>query len=190
MKKLTVINLFGGPGVGKSTTTAGIFTLLKLHNVECELVAEFAKDLVWEERFKTFQNQQYIFGKQYHRVWRLQNKVDLVITDCPLFLNIVYGIRNGSISNKFIANVMDMINTFNNHNILLTRTKAYNPNGRNENEEEAIEVDNLIRQCFVKYKIAWMEVPGNFEAINDISKKFITGEQLYKITGLTSFVGG
>ena len=45
------VNLFGGPGIGKSTTAAGVFNLLKLHGIETELITEFAKDLVWEERY-------------------------------------------------------------------------------------------------------------------------------------------
>ena len=181
MNKTIVVNLFGGPSIGKSTTAAGVFALLKLHGVECEIVPEFAKDLVWEERFKTFENQHYIFGKQYHRLWRLRNKVNVVVTDCPLLLSVIYGLRYKSISEKFIDNVIDTINTFDNYNILLTRVKKYNQNGRNETEEEAKEVDLEIRQALVKYRMPWMEIPGNYEAINEITKKFLEQEQVFKI---------
>lgn len=69
--KTLIINLFGGPAAGKSTAATGIFCLLKMHWVRCELVTEFAKDLVWEERYKTLKNQQCVFGKQYHKIWRV-----------------------------------------------------------------------------------------------------------------------
>ena len=46
-----VINLFAGPGVGKSTTAARVFAELKLKGVNCEMALEFAKDKVWEESF-------------------------------------------------------------------------------------------------------------------------------------------
>ncbi len=43
-----VVNLLGGPGSGKSTTAADVFARLKWQDINCELVTEFAKDLVWE----------------------------------------------------------------------------------------------------------------------------------------------
>jgi hypothetical protein len=121
MGEALIINLFGGPGISKSTTAAGVFSLLKLHNVECELVTEFAKELVWEERQRTLKNQQYIFGEQYHRLWRVADKVDVVITDCPLLLGIVYGTINGSITTAFTDNVLKSIDEFDNVNVVLSR---------------------------------------------------------------------
>jgi adenylate kinase family enzyme len=38
-----VINLFGGPGCGKSTLAARIFSILKLKDISCELINEYAK---------------------------------------------------------------------------------------------------------------------------------------------------
>ncbi len=43
-------------------------------NINCEMALEFAKDKVWEESFKTMDDEIYIFGKQFHKIWRL--KVD------------------------------------------------------------------------------------------------------------------
>lgn len=167
-KKALVVNLFGGPGVGKSTTAAGVFSLLKLHDVECEIITEFAKDLVWEERYRTFDDQHYLFGKQHHRMWRVNDKVDVMITDSPLMLSTVY--RPEEYSTSFVSNVVDVVNGFDNLNIILKRTKAYNPNGRNETEDEAKEVDRTIRKNLGKYNMKWLDVPGNFEGINTIAK--------------------
>ena len=58
--------------------------------VNAELVTEFAKDKVWEESKAVFQNQQYIFGKQYFRLTRLEGKVDVVVTDSPILLSAYY----------------------------------------------------------------------------------------------------
>ena len=176
-----IVNLFGGPGVGKSTTAAGVFTLLKLHDVECELITEYAKDLVWEERHKTFRDQQYLFAKQHHRIWRVADKVDVVVTDCPLMLSPVYGERYKATNELFNANVVDVARGFNNLNIVLMRTKRYNQNGRNETEDEAREVDRAITNTLKKYKMDWAEVPGNFEGINKIVKKIMSKEQEFKI---------
>ena len=51
--KTVVINLFGGPGCGKSTIAAELFAILKKQGYEVELVTEYAKDKVWEESLKS-----------------------------------------------------------------------------------------------------------------------------------------
>ena len=48
---MKVINLFAGPGTGKSTTAAGLFYKMKSKGYMVELVTEFAKDLVYQESF-------------------------------------------------------------------------------------------------------------------------------------------
>ena len=86
------VNLFGRPGVGKSTKAAELFVYVKQNwpKVSCELVTEVAKDFVWEERHQTLENQPYVTMKQYRNLKRLLGKVDLVITDTPLLLGTVY----------------------------------------------------------------------------------------------------
>lgn len=51
MKTPIVINLFGGPGSGKSTGAAYIFSQLKMKGINCELITEYAKDKTWEKNF-------------------------------------------------------------------------------------------------------------------------------------------
>ena len=51
-KSTIVVNLFAGPGAGKSTGAAYIFSKLKMAGVDAEYVTEFAKDKTWEENQK------------------------------------------------------------------------------------------------------------------------------------------
>jgi hypothetical protein len=92
-----------------------------MHNVDCEYVSEFAKDLVWENREKSLKNQIYIFSKQYHKLWRVNGIVDVIITDSPLLLSLIYA--NETAAEKFKEMVIEEFLSFNNLNYLLKRTK-------------------------------------------------------------------
>lgn len=61
--KTKIINLIGGPGVGKSTLAAEIFAELKKKGKSAELALEYAKDQVWDENLRILKDQLYIFGK-------------------------------------------------------------------------------------------------------------------------------
>lgn len=171
MKKTILINLFGGPGISKSTTATGIFSLLKMHDIDCEYIPEFAKELVWENRHKTLKNQIYIFSKQYHRLWRLHGEVDVMITDSPLLFSLIYPDDNET--ENFPIMIKKLFDCFNNLNFLLTRIKKYNPNGRNQTEEEAKLIDQKILNMLNENNIKYKPVIGNTNAVNVIVNKIL-----------------
>lgn len=145
---MIVINLFGGPGSGKSTTAAGIFFKLKLMGVNCELVTEYAKDMVWREMSQSaFEDQLYITAKQNHRLERLRNKVDIAITDSPLLLSLIYSEEN-YLEGKFKDMVSSLWNKYENYNFFIVRRKKYNPIGRNQTEKESDKISLDIRNNF------------------------------------------
>ena len=147
---MKVINLFGGPGTGKSTLAASIFASLKMRGFNAELVTEFAKDLVWSERNKELNDQVYILGKMYHKLWRLKDKVDVVVIDSPLPLCIYYdGYRT-----KYLAEMcMWLFDSFDNFNILLQRHFPYQQEGRYQDEAGAIKVHEDIMGLMGEYRI-------------------------------------
>ena len=178
---MIVINLFGGPGSGKSTTAAGIFSMLKLHGVNVELVTEFAKDLTWEQRYKTLENQYYVWAKQYHRMWRLRDEVDVIITDSPLILSLMYG----EICDTHRQTVLDTFrNTFDNMNYVLERVKAYNPKGRNQTEDEAKYFDGTIRAMLDCENIVYNVITGDYNGINNVTYDILERldiESIYRV---------
>jgi hypothetical protein len=89
-KQTLVVNLFAGPGAGKSTYAALLYGRLKQEGVNAELVPEYAKDLTWEERKEALANQPYVTAKQIWRIQRLVGKVDVVVTDSPILIGLVY----------------------------------------------------------------------------------------------------
>ena len=150
-KQLKVINLYGGPGTGKSTTAAALFALMKREGYNVELVTEFAKDLVWTERNKELGDQIYIFGKMYHKLWRLRDKVDYAINDSPLPLCAYYDRENIP---GFKELIIERYNSFDNYCFELVRNFSYQKEGRYQTEEEAnnvhTELINFATDCGMK----------------------------------------
>lgn len=154
-----IVNLFGGPGTGKSTTAAGVFNLLKNEGESSELALEYAKEKVWEETTAVLRDQIYVFAKQLHRIKRLENQVDIVITDSPLLLSLIYGKKY---STQFKNLVISEHESLNNLNIFLKREKEYVGKGRLQTEEEAVKIDTEIRTILVPYKT--FEIVANPDA--------------------------
>jgi hypothetical protein len=170
MSKPIVINMFAGPGTGKSTTSAAVFSLLKMHGVNAELITEFAKDLTWEKRHMTMSNQYYIWGKQHHRMWRIKDQVEVMVTDSPLLLGLIYGEDN---PDCFNATVLHSFNEFNNMNYFLMRVKEYNPKGRVQSETKAKELDNEISTMLVENNIRFKIAGASYEGVNDITNRVL-----------------
>lgn len=170
---MLVVNLFGAPGAGKSTGAAYIFSKLKMAGVNAELVTEFAKDKVWEESKAVFQNQAYIFGKQYFRISRVQDKVDVVITDSPIILSSFYA-NDDVLGEEFDTLVTKVFDSYNSMNVFIDRVKPYNPAGRFQTECESDEVAMEMADFLNKHGIACKHYNGNVESydvlVNDILK--------------------
>lgn len=147
-KKSLIVNIYGMPSAGKSTTAAGVFSELKWLNIDCELATEYAKDKVWEGSHNILGNQFFISANQYHRLWRLNGKVDVIITDSPLILGLAYADKEPQ---EFKDLIVKYYNSFNNLDIFLQRVKPYHTNGRVQTYEEALEKDKQINELFNKY---------------------------------------
>ena len=52
-----IINFISGAGAGKSLMSALTFSELKMCHYNAELVQEYAKNLVWQEKFDELNNQ-------------------------------------------------------------------------------------------------------------------------------------
>ena len=166
-----IVNLYGGPGTGKSTTASGVFSLLKLHGVSCELTAEFAKDLTWEERKVALQNQIYVLGKQYHRMFRLIGKVDVIITDSPLLLGLIY---DQTKSDSFRKMVLELDGAFNNLNFFLKRVKPFDQKGRGHTEDESVQIDCVISDMMIDLNLTHEIILADHSGINEITRKILS----------------
>ena len=174
MKQTTVINLFAGPGAGKSSFCATLFASLKWMGVNCEMALEYAKDMVWQNSMDVLDNQLYVFGKQQNRLFRLRGKVDVVITDSPLINSIIYDSgKNQATRDAFVQLVLAEYGGYDNLNFFICRQKKYNPAGRIQTEEEARQLDVKIRDVLLHNDILYTPVTGHPQwAVNIIGKLF------------------
>lgn len=138
---MIVVNLFGGPGSGKSTTRAGLFYLMKLAGFKVEEAPEWIKHKVYEEDPYPFKDQLYTLAKQNKQVRELEGKVDWCITDSPILLSLIYG---GEKTKTFEALVHETYDSYDNINIFIKRVKPYEGYGRHQTEEEARKKDEEI----------------------------------------------
>lgn len=164
------VNLFGGPGTGKSTICASVFHALKIKGIETEMALEYAKDVVWEESYKKLENQIYIFGKQHYRVWRLKGKVQVVITDSPLLNSILYDKTNNQLLKDLVISEFKKLNTV---NFYIDRDVDYNPNGRMQTLEQALDVDRRYIELLDSNQIDYTKIPKGEVGVNTILEKII-----------------
>lgn len=155
---MKVINLFAGPGAGKSTTAAGLFNVMKLAGHKVELVTEFAKELVWDDQHKILKDQLFLLSEQHRRINRLRDHdIEYVVTDSPILLNLAYKVE-GYFEN-FEPLVVEIFQSFQNKNIVLQRVKPYLQYGRSQSEDEARGLDIIISNLLDKYQ------PNNYTPI-------------------------
>lgn len=174
-----IINLYGGPGIGKSATAAYLYYLLKKAHKNVELVQEYVKEWAWEKRkIKPF-DQIYFFGKQVRKESMLFGKVDYVITDSPVLLSLCYIKRvcDPEIARGLEETAKAFYEVSPRHgvehiHIVLQRSADFSPTGRIHSEEESIKIDlevvDLLKQLGFNYtetSYAESEIAKVFETI-------------------------
>jgi hypothetical protein len=146
--KTLIVNLWAGPGAGKSTLAAEIFAALKRAQVSCELVQEWVKTWAWEGRpIGTFDDV-VITANQLAKESVLYGKVRVIVTDSPIGLGAVYEQLYhpdrsimahvcATIRSRQQANGLEILDLY------VVRLKPYVQAGRFESEEKARQVDQV-----------------------------------------------
>jgi len=180
---LKVINLFAGPGAGKSTTAAGLYNLLKLKGVSVELVTEYAKDLTYSEDFGTLTNQLHVVAEQDRRLRRLVGKTEWAVTDSPLPLSVAY--MTSEYEGWLPQAIKGAYDRYDNFDFLVKRVKPYSTQGRTQTESEALALDIHVRGIFNDYT-------GGLDDDPDYQTWEVTGDSQapYFIARKLGLVGG
>lgn len=168
--RLKVINLFGGPGRGKSTVRAGLFWLMKTHGFSVEEVPEYAKSLVLQGNTWQLQEEQlFIFAQQHHpQLLVARNGYDYAVTDSPLHLCPFYATLAPQHAYPELEPLVDAAYArHDNFNFFLTlealdsaeQPDAFEARGRLQSAEQASQVERALRQYLDGKGIACIDMP-------------------------------
>ena len=177
LKETKIINFFGGPGIGKSTQAAGLYSLMKKNNMSVELTYEFPKILAWDENHSAIKDQLYITANQHRNISRLYGKVEYIIVDSPILFGMVYKDRYGDdyprglYGDTFDTFLLDLFQKYDNINILLRRREEeYDKTGRFQDLKESREIDGTLRLLLEDNEISYHEFEVNNNSATTIYK--------------------
>lgn len=164
-----IINLFGGPGVGKSSIAAGLVYELKKKHISCDAPYEFPKVLAWDDNQSAIKDQLYVLANQHRGIVQSFGKVDYIIMDSPIILSLIYknyynGLEYPSLlyTELFDEMVLGIHNKYENLNIVLKRGEGvHNEKERYQDLEKSKELDLMIQQTLDIHRIPYTEIPVN-----------------------------
>jgi hypothetical protein len=178
----TVINFIGGAGIGKSTMAALTFARLKMRHEKAEYVQEYAKNLVWQNRFEELNDQHHVSSEQYKMIKAMDGKVDYIVCDSPLLIGLFYNrVYPNNMSNikKTETMILNHMSEFKNIYICLIRSddRPYEPEGRVHTEDEARQIDRDMIDLLKELKLEYITVLCSEESIPLIIKYTLASKQ-------------
>jgi len=174
-----IINLFGGPGIGKSSIASGLTYKLKKKHITCDNPYEFPKVLAWDENYSAISDQLYVLANQHRGIVKSYGKVDYIILDSPVILSLIYkdyyNAKRKSdhpsrlYKQNFDNMILDIHKGYESINILLKRGKGkHNDKERYHNLEESKELDTMIQESLDLHGIEYYIVEVGKNTLKDI----------------------
>jgi len=172
-----LINLFGGPGIGKSGIAAGITYKLKKNHISVNNPYEFPKRLAWDNNIPAISDQLYVFANQHRGIAESYGKVDYIVIDSPILFSTIYhryyteGYPAELYGEEFHNFVISLHKKYDNINILLERGETtHNNNERFQNYEQSLEIDKLCKQILDENGFPYHKVKVGKNSIKNILK--------------------
>ena len=178
-----IINLFAGPGAGKSTIASGLMYELKKQHISADNPYEFPKNLAWDENVNAIKDQLYITANQHRNIVRSYGKVDFVICDSPILFGIVYNKKYkeggdfiSSLYNEEFDNfVFNLFNRYDNINYFLERNlnSSYDDKERFQTLDESKIIDREIKDMLDLYGVKYETIYVDDKTVEKIINKII-----------------
>lgn len=163
-----IINFFGGPGIGKSTQSSLLYSIMKMNDMDVEITYEFPKLMTWDGNISSISDQFYISANQHRNISRLYGKVKYIIIDSPIILGLYYkDSYNSEYPSKFYDETFDnflltLFKKYNNLNIFLNRSnKNYEEKGRLQGHEESLKIDKELKDILIFNEIDFIDFDVN-----------------------------
>jgi len=174
-KEAIVVNLIGGPGVGKSIITHELVAKIKRKFYSCDISAEYIKKKLREQALKVIQSQIYIFGKQQFQLFTMKDEVDVIITDSPILLSAIY---DKSECPHLKALILKEYNSYTNLMYYIERDPSipYEKEGRYQDLKGAKKVDKRVKDFLHENEIPYETLIGigkksRKQVVKDVVKK-------------------
>lgn len=173
------INLYAGPGSGKTTVCARLFADLKQRQVSVEQVTEYVKAWAYQRREIHPLDQIYLHGKQMEYEHRfLRAGVKNIITDSPCFQSVIYAhLYAPELVPGLVLLTKEYDKKYPPVNLFIERgDKPYVTEGRYQSYEQAKELDKIIFDKLVEYEQDPIAVPfSDYNTILNIVMSRIDG---------------
>lgn len=175
---MIIINLFGGPGSGKSTTALALTYCLKMSGLKAEYVSEWVKDLVYKKDHLELSDQYNIFAQQNNKL-KVLSELDFVVTDSPLvfaaiYPNVHYPLsqldesKREQMQRDFTNVVVNQFKSYEGVNIFLNRLHDYQTHGRTQTPEQAKEVEGQIISFLETFELPFYRVDTDTNCVKNI----------------------
>lgn len=172
---MKIINLFGGPGSGKTTLAYYLAYRFKQAGFRAELVGEAAREIIYDRNPPTtggtaaqlIDNQFLIIGLQSERIQRLfRHGVEVAIADSPLLMGLMY-VDDPSMRTALKLAIRRFEEGYPHQlNVRMQRTPGkYDQESRAQTEHEAMVLDEKIWEVMPKSIKDYATVWGHEEAL-------------------------
>jgi adenylate kinase family enzyme len=175
------IALLGGPGSGKSSQCAHIFSTLKTEHILIEQIQEWVRE-AYNKKLLPSGNpwvQFWIYEEQKKKEDCIPKEIQYIVTDSPTLLSYVYALRYSKIPDdsyliiKMYENFVNDLRRY--HYIFVcTREKKYvNDGTRLQTEDEAKDLDKSIIYLLDQHNIKYTVLNGTTTERTDRMREVI-----------------
>lgn len=186
--KPVVINLYGGPGAGKTTLALKLTAHLKEeYKGRVEYVPEYARELIFQtkeqdELERKLSNQRRITREQADRLYNAitYNKADIIVTDSPLDLGKIY-MKNLADKEAVEHIISTSKEAYKEINFFINRSesKEFDELGRVHTLEESKKLDErILKELNHDYKM--LNYSDDISKISKIVKQELNQPEMFK----------
>ena len=159
------ISILGSPGCRKSTTAAEIFSYLKRQDIKIELIGEQFKSLIYYgvNTLNPHYQLKILADQMSLEMLYLDKGADLIVTDCPIILNVFYAKQLGV---PYWKELLEMERQYNKEfpstNIFLPyKRDSHTTVGRLHNKEQSIQIERDLMAFLYETETNFTLVNGN-----------------------------